>query len=92
MKFKKKAEGLWGSDDGFFGSVLIHNPGFPDYNKHEYKVFLLIKDEEDDLDPEYAVQSESLTAKTQKAAVESAEKLYDRFLDRIIEAAQSAKK
>ena len=96
MKFKKRMKGFWCSDDGFFGAVLLHSPGekmYKDYDKNKYKVFFLIKDDDnDDLDPEDAVWSETFTAKTQKAAVETAEEYYGKFLGRFIKAAQLAKK
>ena len=95
MNFKKKSKGLWYSDDGFFGAALLHAPGDEftvDYNKKKYQVFFMIKDENDIIDPEDAVWAEDFTAKTQKAAVETAETYYSKFLGRFIEAAQSAKK
>ena len=92
MKFKKVSKGLWGSDDVFFGAVLLHDPGDKNKNKYRYRVFFLIKDENDGLDSEDAVWSEKLMANTQKKAIEAAEKEYSIFLSDFIKAAQLAKK
>jgi len=95
MNFKKKSKGLWYSDDGFFGAALLHAPGDEftvDYNKKKYQVFFMIKDANDDIDPEDAVWSENFKAPTQKKAVEEAEKQYSEFLANVIKAGQTAKK
>jgi len=86
MKFKKKTKGLWYSDDTFFGAVLLLA------EDKEYRLFCLIKGEDDDLDPEDALWTEEFTAKTQKAAVEKAEELYGKWLAYFIKAAKTAKK
>lgn len=90
MDFKKKAEGIWSSDDGLFGAVLHHYPGM-DKKENRYYFYAILKDDVDDDDDDPTWQDE-IYADTLKKAILQAEKMYRGFLDKYLKAAQTAKK